>query len=336
MKSAMLAVLISLGAAAAAAAGPRHGSAHFFRTSDYLDIDRWEEAWLNARMRFVDAENGWIVTDGPVFRSADGGASWTPLEGWTPLSADAVWFLDAGRGWLLDATGPLLTTTDGGRSWTRVSPPSGEWKKPGFRHPPDLFRFKDAQNGWGWDAPDLLRTRDGGRTWRKTSALPRGEEVTDICFGPGGEVYAAGLLTVGGGSSADGMFVRRVSTGSAPIVLRNPLRETVDAGFGAECFFKAGKLWATAPEGSAYSSKDAGGLWENLYLLSKGLLRVQDGGEQWVLGDALYFMAPYSIGGDRIGSISDDGAAALSFTTQGGRPKALFLNGRSLITYDLD
>lgn len=336
MRSVLIAVVIGISAAPTEAASPRYGSAQFFRSPDYRDFDEWEDAWLNARMRFVDAKNGWIVTDGPVFRSTDGGATWQPLEGWNPLSPDAVWFLDARRGWLHDATGGLLTTEDGGSTWKDASPPSADWKKPGFQYPPGMFRFKDAQNGWGWDVPDLLRTRDGGRTWKKIASLPKNEEVTDICFGPAGEAYAAGLKTVGGGLRADGMFIRRVSTGSASVVLSGPLKEEMDIGFSAECFFKAGKLWAAAPEGSAYWSKDGGARWTNLHLIQNGLLRVQDNGDQWVLGESLYFLGPGRIEGDRLSGVKDDGAAALSFTIQDGKPKALVLDGNTLLRYDLE
>lgn len=336
MKFAQIAVMVALAGAPAAASDVRYGSHQFFRAPDYRDFDEWEDAWLNAQMRFVDGKTGWIVTNGPVFRSTDGGASWTALEGWNPLSAGSVWFLDDKHGWMLDATGPLLRTEDGGSSWTQASPPYDEWRKPGFRYPPDLFRFKDLKNGWGWDAPDLLRTRDGGRTWKKIAALPADEEVTDICFDSGGGVFAAGLMTAEGGLAANGMFVRRVSTGAAVSILRYPLKEQMDIGFGAECFQKAGRLWAAAPEGSAYSSADAGAHWTDLHLLNKGLLRVEDGGGQWTLGESLYYLAPFSLGGDRISEVKDDGAAALSFTIQGGKRKALFLDGHTLVTYDLE
>lgn len=335
MRVALFAVILAVYTVPAEAASPRHGSAQFFHAPDYRDFDEWEDAWLNARMRFVDAKNGWIITDGPVFRSTDGGAMWTPLEGWNPISPDTIWFLDAKRGWLHDATGGLLMTEDGGSTWKGITP-SEDWTKPGFQYPPDIFRFKDAQNGVGWDVPDILRTRDGGRTWKKITSLPKNEEITDFCFGASGEAYAAGLKRVGGGVRVDGMFVRRISTGSAPVVLSNPLKEEMDIGFSAECFFKAGKLWAAAPEGSAYWSKDSGASWTNLHLIQNGLLRVQDNGDQWVIGESLYFLGPGRIEGDRLGAVKDDGAAALSFTIQDGKLKALFLDGNSLLRYDME
>lgn len=329
-------IVLFVAAVAGASDLPRRGETQFFRAPDYRDFDEWESAWLVARMRFVDASNGWIVTNGPAFRSRNGGETWERLDDWRPIYADSVWFLDGQRGWMADATGPLMTTTDGGTNWESASPPIDEWDRPGFVYPPSFFRFKDSQRGWGWDDPDLVATTDGGRTWKKIATLPKDHIVADICFSSGGQVYAAGLRMAQNGRRADELFVRRLSTGTPKPLLEAKLKRSLGRGARVECFEKGGQLWAAAPEGTAYSSKDGGAHWENLHLIRDGLLHVQDDGNQWVLGESLIFLGPGRIEGDRLSGVENDGAAGLSFTKQKGRRKALFLNGHSLTVYDLD
>ncbi|MBX3084813.1 MAG: DUF1906 domain-containing protein [Anaerolineae bacterium] len=76
-------------------------------------------------LQFIDAQTGWLTIKqatssnfdlGTLFRTSDGGATWTRLN--VPMG-DAVYFVTAQIGWVAGgANGDLLfRTTDGGNSW---------------------------------------------------------------------------------------------------------------------------------------------------------------------------------------------------------------------------
>jgi hypothetical protein len=75
---------------------------------------------------FVDARTGfWLGDDGRVFRTRNGGRSWSPLLGVGTSDAYGMAFSSATRGYLVfnrfgdarQASGFLLRTSDGGSTW---------------------------------------------------------------------------------------------------------------------------------------------------------------------------------------------------------------------------
>ncbi len=162
-------------------------------------------------IRFVDAENGWLIGDyGAVFSSADGGATWRevspPVEGRIrKVEGGPAWHLDAEyggffvtyskarfsgprRAWvaglkIADARprshGPIaFATEDGGATWTRLEEPPAVSLADAWRRPPDDFGesfYLDARHGWRLEGrgkeKKLERTVDGGESWQKV-ALP--------------------------------------------------------------------------------------------------------------------------------------------------------------------
>ena len=131
-------------------------------------------------VHFVDPASGFVVsvagTERQAFtlwRTTDGGSTWTPLPLPLPAGVDAAapisvaapdashWFVSLSLQQSLGLPGPgvLLATSDAGRTWSRrLLPGSG------------AIAFTGA--GQGWLAPvsgRLYRTRDGGRTWRRVS-----------------------------------------------------------------------------------------------------------------------------------------------------------------------
>lgn len=83
----------------------------------------------NARLRFADASNVWLVSDGMVLRSRDAGQHWQtvtmppvlwPLTGTSPTNNgwNDVRFADALHGWMVGNFGAVARTDDGGNTWT--------------------------------------------------------------------------------------------------------------------------------------------------------------------------------------------------------------------------
>ena len=95
-----------------------------------------------------------------VFRSEDGGRTWTPLPGnLDHNNYRAISFSDAEHGWLLAQPDTISLTTDGGRTWTDVPQKISQRTV--------RVKFVDAVTGWafGPDGTTMLGSTDGGKTW---------------------------------------------------------------------------------------------------------------------------------------------------------------------------
>ena len=127
---------------------------------------------------FVDASTGWAVGDrGVIWRTLDGGSSWTGQSSGVTCRLDSVYFVDPRRGWSVGGAsrsvgrasqGVVLRTTDGGSTWQRVSAPL----VPRLRR----VKFFDPNVGVaiGDCAPAFpagaFTTSDGGHTWQLLAA----------------------------------------------------------------------------------------------------------------------------------------------------------------------
>jgi photosystem II stability/assembly factor-like uncharacterized protein len=149
------------------ASGPRA----IFRSSDRGRT--WRSVRLprtRSRARtvdFVDARTGfWLGDDGRVFRTRNGGRSWTPLLGVGTSDAYGMAFSSPTRGYLV------------------------------------FNRFGDASAGAGF----LLRTSDGGATWRPQFVVAAAIPGDGVAAGRGGVDYLlggqAGLLFTRSGGDA--------------------------------------------------------------------------------------------------------------------------------------
>ena len=108
------------------ASGPRA----LFRSADrgrtWRAVGRPSRNGRARKVDFVDARTGfWLGDDGRVFRTRNGGRSWSQLLGVGTSDAYGMAFSSATRGYLVfdrsatrrRASGFLLRTTDGGASW---------------------------------------------------------------------------------------------------------------------------------------------------------------------------------------------------------------------------
>jgi photosystem II stability/assembly factor-like uncharacterized protein len=135
-------------------------------------------------MGWLSEEEGWVLADGNLLWTEDGGVTWIDK---TPASEElaAVSFGDQQDGWALPYTTQgedylVYHTSDGGSTWQVQSMPvpEGDWQ-------PLQVSFIDPANGWAsyrlmtsniFSLGKLLKTEDGGNTWTVLD-LPIGEEV---------------------------------------------------------------------------------------------------------------------------------------------------------------
>lgn len=125
-------------------------------------------------VQFVGSKVGFAVgSHGAIWKSTDGGRSWSLLPSGTTGSLHGVCFLTDQIGWVagrdivpfagLDA-GVLLFTDDGGQTWR----PVGREPLPALKH----VKFFGLEEGVVVGQPSastptgILKTSDGGQTWR--------------------------------------------------------------------------------------------------------------------------------------------------------------------------
>lgn len=105
---------------------------------------------------FTSNSIGFVTTGTSVYRTQNGGVTWTEVD--QGLGRQAVYFPDALHGCVVGQFGTIRTTSDGGTTWvSRVSGTSNYLK---------AVHFFDAQHGIAVGANSIIvRTNDGGVTW---------------------------------------------------------------------------------------------------------------------------------------------------------------------------
>ncbi len=144
---------------------------------------------------FLDSATGWVVlpgadfTSGTLYRTTDGGASWTSNS--VPFSGASLQFLDPADGWALAGLGVALSheavavfrTSDSGVTWSQVFT-----DEPNAVNTSDSLPFVgdktgltalDANHAWVTGSEPvsdfiyIYATQDGGQTWSgQNPALP--------------------------------------------------------------------------------------------------------------------------------------------------------------------
>lgn len=144
---------------------------------------------------FLDAQTGWSVGDnGEIFKTADGGKTWTRQDSGLRTRLLSVAFADANNGWAVGSYGAVLRSTDGGKTWSQQALGLSD---SGLR-----VRALDANTAvvystYGYGYGRMRRTTDGGKTW------------VEQAFGPT-EIAADGTLW-----SFDGYTLKKSSDGGA-------------------------------------------------------------------------------------------------------------------------
>ncbi len=184
---------------------------------------------------FTDQMHGYMLSDGGVYRSSDGGTTWKDMgpkkpneqstEDFTGLS-----FTDSKHGILVGGGEMMFTTSDGGTTWTRNT-------KDYFSGPRRNYYsigFINATTGWiacskASDEDkdiDCLYTNDGGTTW-----------TTKKCF----NLYQVNNFTFHGNCGVATYQMNRTTImvttdGGATWTEQGVVSNQFDKVFGAEVF----------------------------------------------------------------------------------------------------
>jgi len=127
---------------------------------------------------FVDRSVGFSVVGDELFRTENGGLTWSRVGPAPDPYGGRVDFIDAKRGFAVSGvagvggTGSALRTEDGGRHWNQISRPAD------LRG--DKLAFIDREHGWLFSQHAIYVTEDGGRTWYASTPEPHGIEFKNM------------------------------------------------------------------------------------------------------------------------------------------------------------
>jgi photosystem II stability/assembly factor-like uncharacterized protein len=189
-----------------------------------------------------------------VYRSADGGLSWTPATGdlaarnvvrlaLSPQSPDRLVAIVQRQGVRV-----AFSTSDGGQRWTEV--PGSEQIDTLTFAPDDLGLLVG-----GWLDGTVRQSRDGGSSWDELARIGGSAGITAIAVAPadGDErTIAVATRTAGLHLSSDG---------GATFERSGPDAESIMGVALSESFGSDGDLWVTERSTGAYASADGGATW---------------------------------------------------------------------------
>ncbi|WP_342481004.1 hypothetical protein NST07_02540 [Paenibacillus sp. FSL L8-0340] len=141
--------------------------------------------------QMTGVKEGWGITLGGVWHTADGALSWKhPLSNTVPMPGNDVqlgklahYFTGDNEAWILSAYGPhkptaLFHTLDKGKSWKTIRlPVKKSWEQgyaSGFMHFPDKqggYILLCSEPALGMMEKSLYRTVDGGTSWSRAGDL---------------------------------------------------------------------------------------------------------------------------------------------------------------------
>lgn len=139
---------------------------------------------------FLDRRRGWVVsTAGQVFRTRDGGGTWTMTNN-SEVIFRSIAFVDESLGWagnLNFTTTPapnrsLFESRDGGVTWNNISSRIAGPEPAGIC---SMFALssRTVYAVGRWSGPAVfIRTRDGGQSWRSVGLEPLATGIVDLHF----------------------------------------------------------------------------------------------------------------------------------------------------------
>ncbi len=211
-----------------------------------------------------DPENPGAGAQGVVYRSTNGGESWSPTGEWPATIVHTL---------LQRANGDIVAGTGPGAVVLRSSDDGEHWQSPGL--PPNGFHVyalleTDAgalyAGGRCTDGSGVVYRLGSGGAWESTGALDNVTSVYALLEGPGGALYAGVASTDGAGR------VFRSLNGGQTWQPSQPLGES-----------RAVRALLADPAGQLYAGLDMGaGRFTSYVYVS------EDGGDAWQDGGYLY------------------------------------------------
>jgi photosystem II stability/assembly factor-like uncharacterized protein len=218
-------------------------------------------------------------TGGSIYKTIDGGLTWTQLDSDATETLFDIYFVDANIGFVAGGNGTIRKTTDAGVNWETQSAAGTETTS--FH---EIF-FVDGDNGYAAGSGGaLIATTDGGTTWTFLTS-GTSNDIKGLHF----ISATTGFFVAGGG------LIRRTINGGADwatvtIATSEDLNDIyfLDANTGYVCG-TGGAVWKTVDTGDNWSPKTQGlGSLElfSIHFASAAIGNVSShGGWHWLTDD---------------------------------------------------
>jgi photosystem II stability/assembly factor-like uncharacterized protein len=209
-------------------------------------------------VKFITHDLGYVTGNRPfiannLFRTTDGGGSWTAL----PINAgQSVDFVDANHGWLMNVGGLGYRTTDGGNNWTQFLMPNQ-----GFSPTILKIDFINQNVGWavGWYGY-AAHTTNGGVNWQLQNIATQSDVILGLHVLSESEVYAVGAPSGGSPSLYH-------TTDAGATWTKTPLANQYSlSGIFATA---SGNIWASGYDGAVLHKAGAAGTLQLLSAVSR-------------------------------------------------------------------
>lgn len=254
----------------------------------------WQGALINGgpmleSVSFVDSQNGYASGSQGIFKTIDGGQTWTNV---TPSISNSYWgcyFLTAdygmvvGEGCLFNQSQKFWLTTNGGTTWSLY-----EGNEPGSGMT-DVILTSENGPGYAVSSGNIWRTDDGGKTWAVMSNSGSNVWQEEITISGQSILVPYAGNTCQGGGNAGGL---RYTTDFG-----NSWTETnLQAPFFGSYLLSPTEGWGAGQFGSVYHTENSGQDWlkktcaiddsvflDDIWFISKN--------EGWVVGSRIFKMS---------------------------------------------
>jgi photosystem II stability/assembly factor-like uncharacterized protein len=176
--------------------------------SNWINIAPSSQAW--GEVQFIDEDNGWVLSDYDLYKTCDGGNSWSSILHNTSNHLgyfQDYYFLNQSTGWVTVPNG-IAKTTNGGDNWAILNIPLPI---------PMSVVFLNQNLGWctGYDNTKgiICRTIDGGMNWvvQKTE---NGNKFYDLSFINQNQGWACGNAIISSTVNGSGGMTSVLQTSS--------------------------------------------------------------------------------------------------------------------------
>lgn len=212
----------------------------------------WSEVATSIDGKTVYAVNWWYA--GPVYKSTDGGTTWSPIEAagfgyWDNIATSGdgqTIVLAQGYTWY---TGYLHISHDGGATWTTVL-------KDDYRSWTRIAVSENGQDiiatdGWG---SGIYVSHDGGATWNNTSPASITDFMSVAMSRDGNTAVAVSSM----GNGVDQVYKSNDRGDTWQVLVSAGVRDWQEIACSQDC----SKIVATVDGGYVYVSHDGGQTWQ--------------------------------------------------------------------------